>query len=262
MTRYLGAVIAVIGTLMTVNFNSHSGVYWVYVTTIALFILLPYRHAIAFSAVTILGASLLLWKDSSYTQLLPFFVTISLINVFSFLFALNAERNRWELQMLSVQDYLTGIGNRRAFAGKINEVLNLYKRFGLPSSLIYLDIDDFKSINDSLGHTACDRILIDFADFLKTILRATDSVFRIGGDEFAIIVEGADQQAAVLLAEKLRKKVEYKELLSDRTFRTLTISSGVSEIDGDDTDDSWIARADKALYQAKKMGRNRVERDT
>ena len=181
MTRYVGAVIAVIGTLMTVNFNSHSGVYWVYVSTVALFYLLPYRRASAFSAVTSIGASLLLWKDSSYTQLLPFFVTTSLINIFSLLFALNAEKYRLELQMLSVQDDLTGIGNRRALDGKINEVLNLYHRFGLSSSLIYLDIDHFKAINDSLGHAAGDHILKDIAEFLKTILRATDSQFRIGG---------------------------------------------------------------------------------
>lgn len=259
MTRYVGAVIAVVGTLMTLKFNSPPGVYWVYVTTVALFILLPYRHAIAFSAVTILGASLLLWNDSSYTQLSSFFVTISLISIFSFLFALNTERIRRELQILSVQDDLTGLGNRRAFTGKISEALNIYKRFGLPYSLIYLDIDHFKSINDSLGHIAGDRILKDIAECLQTILRATDSLFRIGGDEFVIIVGGADQQAATLLAEKLRKNVECEEFVSDRT---LTISLGLSEIEGDDTTDSWIARADNALYQAKKTGRNRVERDT
>ena len=191
--RYAISLVAMAGSILTTLFNADTGPYWVYVTIIVLFYLLPYRHASLLSIVIVVVLFLLLYESSVYSQLVHFLATIALISMFSFLFGLNIERTAEKLRTLSMQDDLTNTGNRRAFVQKLTEAVNLFKRFGFKASLIYVDIDHYKSINDRFGHTLGDKALVAICDVLVSSLRETDKIFRIGGDEFVIVVEGGGQ---------------------------------------------------------------------
>ena len=158
---------------------------------------------------------------------------------------------------LSEIDSLTGIGNRRAFNLRMEELFNLAKRYGRALSLIMIDIDYFKEINDTYGHEAGDVILKNIAAVSRESLRKSDFIARYGGEEFVIIAPETPMEAAENLAEKLRLKIRNYDF---GTGNPVTVSLGVSSLSGGDTKQTLVYRADMAMYKAKENGRNRVER--
>ncbi|MBI5876780.1 MAG: diguanylate cyclase [Chloroflexi bacterium] len=163
-----------------------------------------------------------------------------------------------ELGEALMRDTLTGVGNRAYLQMKTESALMERRQGRIPISLLFIDIDRFKSFNDTYGHDVGDKVLKMVADTLRHSVRATDSVGRWGGEEFAVLLEraGCDEMAAV--AEKLRALVEKSLLpLGDRMVR-VTISVGAVQIREDDTPDTLFHRADQAMYQSKTQGRNRV----
>ena len=259
LARFLSAAIATVGPLVFLKAFDSSGVYWVYSSTIIIYYLVPYRWAIGFNSAMLLSLSFVLWGTIENTrELYSFLVTVGLINGFSLMFALNEERSRKKLKELSIRDDLTNVGNRRAFSERMLEIINKNKRYGLNACLVCIDIDKFKDINDTLGHGAGDTAIKKLSSFITHMLRESDEVFRIGGDEFVIIAEGADQSAATQLTEKIRYAVEKEEFIPGRP---LTISLGVSILKDSDTPESWLSRADAELYKAKSAGRNQVHFD-
>lgn len=252
--RYISAIISVIGPLIFIRQFDTGGIYWVYSSTIIIFYLVEYRWAIAFNILMLFGVAAIYWNvDYSPVQLYAFLVTIGLINMFSLLFALNEAKNKEMLRALSVKDELSGVGNRRAFDERVRETISVRKRYGASACLICLDIDRFKSVNDSLGHGAGDKVIRSLASIIESMVRESDHVFRIGGDEFVIIADASDVAPAMQLAEKIRRSVEEASMLAGRQ---LTISLGVAMLQDGDTPESWLARADAELYKAKEAGRN------
>ncbi|WP_287958788.1 sensor domain-containing diguanylate cyclase [Filomicrobium sp.] len=161
-----------------------------------------------------------------------------------------------ELKLSAITDPLTGLNNRRRF----NEVLSLEmmrsQRYGTPLSLVLYDIDHFKNINDSHGHLVGDKVLIQLSDLIADRIRGTDILARWGGEEFAILLPGADESMAQNLTESLR------DLISDVTFDDvgkLTCSFGIAQYRGEANMEDFMGRADAALYRAKFNGRNRIE---
>jgi diguanylate cyclase (GGDEF)-like protein len=123
-------------------------------------------------------------------------------------------------------------------------------------SLLLLDLDRFKQINDSAGHAVGDGLLVRVTDIVRDRIRSTDMLFRYGGDEFIVYVDGADLETAANLAEDIRALVEADLSISGRQ---LSISLGVAEYCRDEDQAAWIERADHALFESKRQGRNRVE---
>ena len=162
-------------------------------------------------------------------------------------------RQRTQLLQLATKDPLTGAGNRRALDSKLREAVNTFQRTGTPASLLMLDLDHFKSVNDVLGHAAGDQILKNVTEIINLRIRVTDSLYRIGGEEFVVVLEGADLEQAAHLAEQLRTLVDANELVADQT---VTISLGVAELKQHESPYDWLHRADEAMYQAKDAGRN------
>lgn len=158
-------------------------------------------------------------------------------------------------------DRLTQIANRAYFDEKLNEMISLRKRYSDPFSLMIIDIDNFKAVNDTYGHQAGDRILKGVALKLKASLRGSDFLARFGGDEFVIILIKTDVVAATEVAWKLSEEVRASRFLLDDTSLFLTLSIGVAEARADDTDESLLKRADAALYRTKMGGRNGVSAD-
>jgi diguanylate cyclase len=260
VARYVSAFITVAGPLAFLKQFDSTYIYWIYSSTIILFYVLKYQWALAMNVIMLLGVAYLVpASDHRPEEVYSFVVTISLIISFSLIFALNEANNKRLLHEYSLTDTLTGIGNRRAFDDKVASVVVFRKRHSRSVSLLYVDIDEFKSINDSRGHSIGDQAISNIAHLIRAMLRETDSVFRIGGDEFIVLADGADLGSAVLLAEKIRKKIESQELINGCN---VTVSMGVAELTDGDTADSWIARADAVMYTAKKTGRNKIEAAT
>ena len=155
------------------------------------------------------------------------------------------------LQLEASRDPLTGAVNRRGLSRMLNSRLAGLDR-QQPLSVILFDLDRFKELNDRLGHTVGDAVLAGFVRLLLANLRRDDSVYRYGGEEFAVLVD-VDQHNALLIAEKLRAAVAEHELVADAD---VTVSAGVAQAVPMDTEQSLIKRVDRALYRAKAAGRN------
>lgn len=161
-----------------------------------------------------------------------------------------------EIEYISNTDRLTGIPNRKKFEETIGKEISRAKRYGHPLSLAILDLDLFKQINDTHGHDTGDQVLRQIADLIRNHLRSVDFFARWGGEEFTIIFPDLNLESAVHASEKLRYLIEQLEI--DRNL-SVTSSFGLSQFDGQDSFEELLQRADKALYRAKKLGRNRVE---
>ena len=171
---------------------------------------------------------------------------------------------RLELERLATTDPLTGLANRRMFMERSGAELIRYRRHKRVFSVLMIDADDFKLVNDTYGHDAGDRVLLRLAEIAASGLRtALDLPARFGGEEFVILFSETDAQPALQVAERLRQTFEATSVLESdapdaRTVR-FTASIGVATVcDEDQTVESILKRADKALYRAKEGGRNRV----
>ncbi|MCR9175354.1 MAG: diguanylate cyclase [Alphaproteobacteria bacterium] len=161
----------------------------------------------------------------------------------------------------SLTDPLTGLGNRAAFDRRIREARQLMERSSIPTTLVLLDIDHFKSVNDTYGHAIGDEVLKVLAQTLETHARDSDYVARYGGEEFAAVLLGTQLIEGRRMAERLREAIAVMDLGEKARaagLKSVTASFGVAEIAGTGTGQSWIELTDKALYRAKANGRNRV----
>lgn len=156
------------------------------------------------------------------------------------------------------QDALTGVGNRAALEQTLATELGLAQRHGGPFSLLLIDIDHFKSINDRFGHAAGDEALRTVAKRLTELTRSSDAVFRYGGEEFVILLRNTDVKSAAILAERLRAAIECAPVRCNDNVINVTISSGLTGYQRGVDGNTLLDRADRALYRAKDGGRNRV----
>lgn len=168
-----------------------------------------------------------------------------------------------QLRQLSDTDQLTGLYNRRRLERDLNHLFDTYNRHRIPASILVLDLDNLKMINDQLGHHMGDKVIMAVADTCRQQFRKTDSAYRFGGDEFVIALPGVEYTQAIIFAE----------FLCDCCFKALqqhavkglfaTVSIGVATIEAGDTSyEDTLKRADAALYQAKRDGKNRVIANT
>jgi len=171
------------------------------------------------------------------------------------------EERTHELKQLSITDPITKLYNRRYFTTASNDILSIAKRQKEKLSLIIIDIDKFKNINDTYGHKVGDDVLIEFANILKSTQRKSDITCRFGGEEFVILLPETDIELATEVAQNLRKKTENLSInLDESRSIKFTISLGISNVDIENEKNIELAlhRADNALYEAKNGGRNCV----
>jgi len=169
----------------------------------------------------------------------------------------NAIQHHRALQS-ALKDQLTQLGNRSALNPALSREVELARRHTMPLSVLALDLDHFKDINDNYGHATGDVVLKSAAKQLKNTVRSSDQIFRMGSEEFVILLTNTDIEGAILLGERLRKTVEAMICEHKQHSVKITISIGVSSFVNNDDDMTLLERADEALYRAKQQGSNQV----
>lgn len=192
------------------------------------------------------------------SALLVIVLVIATITLIAYRFMRELKQADEQLQRLASEDPLTGLYNRRIGMEWLQQGLARHQRSHKPLSLMMIDIDHFKQVNDNYGHLNGDRVLVELAVLIKASVRQYDFAVRYGGEEFMIVLPDCDLAAAQLVAERLRQMAEaHRVVIDSETTITFALSIGVAELT-DETQDQLIDRADNALYQAKRTGRNRV----
>lgn len=181
------------------------------------------------------------------------------ITIFSHVYEVSRERSEMQLLKMAQTDFLTGLANRSRIKVFFEREKSRAARERQPLSLLVIDLDHFKQVNDRFGHEAGDRALVFFADLLKHRLRATDLAGRLGGEEFGVILVNTATDTAIQVADELRRALSDADLQHDGETIPLTMSIGVAElgVDGRSLQD-LLTVADQRLYQAKEQGRNQV----
>ncbi len=195
-----------------------------------------------------------LWQ--SFVTNLLIGIAIILLTIGTIAYAISLYQKR--LEDMAVTDKLTGIGNRQLLDIALDQSLKLRRRITMPFSVILIDIDRFKSVNDTHGHLKGDEAIRSVAQIVKARTREADLLCRWGGEEFILLAHNCKLSQARDLAEELRASIAASPILASDEGLRVTVSCGVAEArDGDDAE-SLVGRADRALYQAKDDGRNRV----
>jgi diguanylate cyclase (GGDEF)-like protein len=258
-TRISGLVLsllAIVGMVLNVYLKGPDEIYFVYPTMVAAYFLVKPHFALSFSVLALIA---MLPVMSSQLDMLSFAkIYLSIIGCVLFTYAFASQRNaqRDQLLLFSTKDSLTGAGNRRLLNERLSQAIRRFERHENPMSLLILDLDRFKQINDSAGHAVGDELLVRVTDILMARIRSTDMLFRYGGDEFIVFADGSDLETAASLAEDIRALVEADLSISGWQ---LSISLGVAEYSRGEDQASWINRADEALFKSKRQGRNQVE---
>lgn len=216
------------------------------------FLLVPYliMTGIGWASQTLKLFNYTLLEDYSLIFFMNIFVVVSMGICFTME---GASKVILKLQYDSDTDTLTGVANRRSFVNSIESLIKSHKTF----TFVIIDIDHFKSINDTYGHDIGDEVLVKFSDFMIKNIRGEDSFARIGGEEFSLIIQSVDNSASLTVLNRLRELISELKMASAIDTFSITVSMGVAFSIPGETYTQLSKRADRALYKAKKEGRNR-----
>ncbi len=156
-----------------------------------------------------------------------------------------------KMLVVGFNDHLTGIGMRNLLEEAMIKEMERVKRYNIKLSILMLDLDDFKQVNDNYGHTVGDRVLQSAANIFKTNMRSTDSVFRYGGDEFIIILPETNSEQATIVGNKILNKISKTQYRYKDNLFSITCSCGMTSVSKEDNMESVLKRVDKALYEVK-----------
>ncbi len=254
---YLAAVFSVGATLIAINLGVN-GLFWIYPLILFNFFMVSPGKAIAATLLVLLGlVGHATWQpgsvfESDY-QMISFLVTNTMAGVLTFIFAYRTRHQREQLQNLAIRDPLTGARNRRAMDAELMIAAASKLRHGRNYSVLAMDLDHFKQINDCHGHLAGDQVLVSFVALIKAGSRKEDRLFRVGGEEFLLLlpdtlIDGLEA-AAANLQELVRNALRSPS-------GPVSVSIGGATLREDESWSSLLHRADQCLYQAKSAGRD------
>lgn len=231
------------------------GVLWCYPAILSFYVMLPERHAwvanLVLLAVTVPQA----WSVVDQDVAVRVAATFLAVSVFAAIFVRAIARQQRRLHEIAVTDPLTGLLNRKQLETTLEQAVAHSRRRGAPMTLIAFDLDRFKAINDTLGHDAGDSVLRGVADLVGRRMRRGDKVFRLGGEEFLILLYDTEAMDGVRIAEELRGAIGSLDMVPGRR---VSVSLGVATLRVDEDWQDWMKRADDNLYAAKAAGRDRT----
>lgn len=256
--QFLAAIYSVGAFLVSVKLGTN-GVFWMYVLVLFNFFVVPPLQSVIATQTTLAAVCLYGWFhpgqvfESDY-QMGSFVMTYELASLFAFVFAFRGRAQRKQLSQLATEDPLTGIGNRRTMDRELDIAVADSKRYELSFGLLVLDLDHFKQINDQFGHAAGDEVLVRFARLVEAACRPSDRLFRLGGEEFVLLVPKVRRDALHAVASKVQQCV--REGLRRPDGKPVTVSIGGCLLEGHNGRESWLHDADACLYAAKDAGRD------
>lgn len=242
--------------MVAVNYiTGPSLIFWAYPTMAAAYFLVRPAEGLLINAAALVALLPALMIGTTNLEMAGLLITLILNNSFAYLYARFSLEHQDKLARMATLDALTGVGNRAVFIDDMTKAIAAKRRFGTSLCLIMMDLDHFKQINDEHGHLTGDAALVSLMKLCRERIRGIDRIYRIGGEEFAIIATGIEADGAQFLAEDIRSMVAQSSLL--RGIK-VTVSLGIASAIRDDSIESLMGRADKALYRAKNQGRNQV----
>ncbi len=241
--------------ILSLIYGQNYNLYWVYPLLVALPVLLKTRVSVWLGILVGLIVTPFVWmRFDTNTAII---VCLSMAHTWlisAWLMYAVSQQSR-KLSELAVTDPLTGAYNRRRLQGEARDALQTWQRYRRPATLLLMDVDHFKSVNDEHGHEVGDRALRSLVEVLNQRLRRLDQVFRFGGEEFVALLAETDEVRAVHVAEELRAHIAQIDIVPECR---ITVSVGVCDVTQADSVDHWLNMCDRALYQAKGAGRNQV----
>lgn len=250
-------VINCLGAVISSELLGVIGVFWMYAAILSNFFLTTSRrYAAGITIATLLLLAGLGEAFDSRSQMWSFLATSALLALLSFIVAYQYDQQRRQLEILATVDPLTGVQNRRMMVQELQRAVQQFQRTGQSATVILLDLDHFKRINDEHGHETGDAVLIQFARMAQRFTRQCDRFFRYGGEEFVLLVPESSASEGQAIAEKIRQQL--MQDAGDAPLPAVTLSAGVASLRSGETWQAWLARADAALYAAKAGGRNQT----
>jgi len=232
-----------------------AGSYWATLGVIAFYFILPPKPAWIANFIFIVIIFPTAWGALEPDIAARFFAVILGISFFIYLSISEIYKQHYLLKSQAITDSLTGLNNRLLLQSSLDNGISQSHRSNTPMAILMLDIDHFKNINDQFGHDVGDMVLKETGALLAKSFRSSDSVFRIGGEEFLVIIYNTDKASAFIVAEEFRQEYEKLSLIADYT---VTISIGVSSLQADMDWEKWMKQCDENMYRAKNKGRNQV----
>ena len=255
LTSLVMAPLLLVLMIVALRTRQEIGYLWSYPVAIMLYFVLPERQAWVANAALMAIVLPSAWDVFEPKVAVRAAVTFGTVNLFSAVSVRVITEQQTRLEKLVVTDTLTGLLNRSSLQDTLEQAIYQNNRSGVPMTVVAIDLDRFKLINDTLGHSAGDIVLRGVGRLMNNRARKTDRVFRLGGEEFLVFLYGADLAVGRQVAEELRNEIATMALLPNRP---VTASVGVAALLPDENWSDWIRRSDENLYQAKLAGRNRV----
>ncbi len=243
------------GTLFVIPTYSLSYL-WLFSLMIGIFLMASSRIALVLSVLLIAGIGRVPELFADPLERTTFFAVAVQVALFSFVFAWRTSRQHGQLDVMANRDPLTQVGNRRALQREISKRAEAARLGGEPSGLAVIDLDHFKDVNDRYGHDAGDQVLIDLSSIVGETMRASDSFYRHGGEEFVLLMPGTTPDGIAAALAKLQAAIRARLRTSDG--KPVTVSVGAASLKAGDDPGQWLSRADRRLYAAKAAGRDRV----
>lgn len=231
------------------------GALWCFPAVLSFYIILPERGAWIANLLLLIVVVPQSWLLLPHALALRVGASLLAVSTFSAIFIHAISDQQKNLSIVAATDALTGLLNRTRLDVALEQAIRQASRSNSAMSLVAIDIDHFKSINDTFGHHTGDEVLKDIGNLLHERLRGSDTVFRLGGEEFLALLFDTGVDSACQVAEMLRNTIEAHQF--PRRCR-ITASIGVATLAPNETAEDWMRRADRHLYEAKDMGRNRV----
>ena len=242
--------------ILAISRGEHFVMYWGSAFTVAFYLLVRKRSARLMNVFWIALNCILAFMVFQFEQSVYFIFSLATTGFFVEILFFILNRHEKHLEWLATRDPLTNAFNRRRMMEDLERAIALRNRHNSPASIVIIDADKFKSINDTFGHLEGDTVLINLARILSSRIRRTDRFYRYGGEEFVVFLAETHLKAAASVADTYCDLIRTTEI---STKRNITISCGVAEVRKDDSVSEWISRADAALYKAKNNGRDRSE---
>lgn len=249
------APLVIVYLMLTLSRQGIIGALWCYPAVISFYFMLPERKAWVVNLAMLVLVLPQVWLVIDPPLAARVTATLLTVSAFAAIFIRIITGQQQRLHAQAVTDPLTGLFNRMLLRDTLEKSIQQGQRSHTPMTLIAIDLDHFKAINDSLGHDAGDIVLRGVADLLRQRARRTDSVFRLGGEELLMLLYDTNAENGLCVAEGLRSAIAAQPFLPNRP---VTASFGVATLQTGENYETWIKRSDENLYRAKLGGRNRV----